>query len=101
MMCSKPKTPTKKNRLKNYKSTQPRKTQFLTEIDKQLKDMQEVTLDYVTEILENMAATERENSLNRKDNNGDTFLHRLIRSSNINDTISIEEFTDRYQESYH
>ena len=144
-MCSKPKTPTKKNRLKNYKSTQPRKTQFLTEIDKQLKDMQEVTLDYVTEILENikklqvnsasidkivgdlfftvidkqlkrkkevkldcvtkilenMAVTERENSLNRKDNNGDTFLHRLIRSSNINDTISIEEFTDRYQESYH
>ena len=74
---------------------------FFKVIDKQLEAGQEVELDYVTKIIENMAETDRENSLNRKDNNVDTFLHRLIRSSNINDTISIEEFTDRYQESYH
>ena len=94
---------------------------FFTVIDKQLKDMQEVKLDYVTKILENMAVTDRENSLNRKDENGDIFLHRLIKISRANGcNTSMEEyvkdwgtdsrynyekvmisFPDRYRGNYH
>ena len=75
-----------------------------TVIDKQLKRMKVVKLDCVTKILENMAVTEREISLNRKDNNGNTFLHRLVRlSHNTNGFMAFISvyLNRRCRENYH
>ena len=84
---------------------------LFTLIDTQLKTMQEVKLDFVTDILEKMAVTECENFLNRKDEKGDTFLHRLIRLSRANGCDELEaydeyddgydSYPDRYRGNYH